>query len=192
VDDSSEIQTAPSLERAEIAPAHLAFFGFAVLSMGALPSAAAGGGAFASFKPKGFWGLALHGEVLAPQRKQLGTGSLDAWLLSFGGSLCPLQGTDGAVWWSACAGMGAARLKVKSHDLLEAKSKKQWIPVPGLSARAAWRLGHGLLLGGGLEALFPVSPDRYVYRDPQGNQLPALEVSPLVISANLGLGLLWD
>jgi hypothetical protein len=46
------------------------------------------------------------------------------------------------------------------------------------------------LVGGGLHASFPVSADRYVYRDTQGVVHSAFDLSPLVLSVNFGVGLI--
>jgi hypothetical protein len=192
VDDPGEISTAPSLERANVAPGHAAFLALGSLAMGPLPSAAVGGGLVATLKPKGFWGVGVQAEALAPQRKALGTGSLDASMVTVGASLCPLQGVDGSAWWSACGNLNLARLRIASHALLGATKRKEWLVLPGLSARAGWIVGHGVMVGGGLSAAFPVSPDRYVYRDPEGEQKVAFEPSRLTITANLGVGVLLE
>ncbi|HEX2876432.1 MAG TPA: hypothetical protein VHP33_34500 [Polyangiaceae bacterium] len=187
---SGEIETAPSLAHAESAPGHAAFLAFGVATMGALPATAAGGRALVSVKPRSFVGLGADILLLAPQRKALGSGSLDVSLLALSGSICPLQGVDGATWYSACASFGAARLRAKSHDLFDSRRKTQWFALPSLSARAAWIAAGSWLLGGGLDVAFPLSADRYVYRDPQGMTLPAHELASLVVTASLGVGLL--
>ena len=187
---TGEIETAPSLAHAERAPGHTAFLGFGVASMGALPASAAGGRALVSVKPRGFVGIGVDAMLLAPQRKELGAGSLDLSLLALSGSICPLQGVDGATWYSACASFGAARLRAKSRDLIDSRRKTQWIALPSLGARAAWIVANSWLIGGGLDIAFPLSADRYVYRDPQGMTLPAHELASLVLTASLGVGLL--
>jgi hypothetical protein len=47
-----------------------------------------------------------------------------------------------------------------------------------------------VLISAGLQALFPVSPDRYVYRSAEGEKMLAFEPTPLMVSAQVGLGLL--
>lgn len=190
-DQPEEIETAPSLEHATT-PGHAALLGFGLASLGALPTTAAGGGLFGTVKPRGFWGIGAQLELLAPQQKQLGTGSLQTGLLLLGAALCPLQGLDGAWWWSACGTLSGARLKVESRGLFDSNSTVEWLVVPGFSVRAGRRVWRGLLLGGGLEAGFPVSPDRYVYRDPQGAQQVAFEGNQFMIAASLGVGVLAD
>ena len=174
------------------APGHLAFLALGVVSMGALPEAAVGGRAMASYKPRGLPAFGLDASLLAPQHRRLGAGGIDVSWLTLGASFCPLQGVDGAAWYSACGSFAAARLRVESRDLLEARSRSQWLALPSLGARAAWVLGRGWMLGGGLDAAFPLLADRYVYRDPQGETHTALEVGQLVLTAGLGLGLLLD
>lgn len=189
---TGEILTAPSLERASVAPAHAAFLGVGLVSMGALPGTGVGAGLVARFKPKGFLGLGLEVGALAPQRKSIASGWLEVSQLTLSASLCPLQGFDGDVWWSACASFGAARLSVQSQDLLDSKALSEWIGLPSVDARAAWVVRRKWLLGAGLEAGFPLSPDRYVYRDSQGAKQTAFEGGALTLTANLGVGVLID
>lgn len=190
--DAGEIETAPSLEKALTARGHLVFLAFGLLSMGVLPSTGGGAGALASFKPRGFWGLGLEAGALLPQRAPLGTGSLETSLFLLSGSLCPLQGVANATWWSACGRLGMGRLHARSRDVLGAKTRSDWFALPGASVRGGWLPGRQLLVSVGLEALFPVSPDRYVYRTSDGMKEVALEPSPLMIAAELGVGLLFD
>jgi hypothetical protein len=189
---SGEIQTAPSLERATTRRGHFALLGLGFVSMGAMPSAGLGLGLLFSVKPRKFWGFGLEAVAARSGRAQLGAGSLDASWAGLSGSLCPLQGTDNATWWSACGTLGVARLQVSSSGFVESRSHVDWLAVPGLSARAGWLAGRGCLLGGGLQALFPVSPDRYVYRDAAGMKLSAFEPNRLVIAAHLGFGVLVE
>jgi hypothetical protein len=188
--ETGAIETAPSLAQAEIAPGHAAFLGFGVASMGALPATAAGGRAVISVKPRSFVGLGVDVMFLAPQRKELGAGSLELSLLALSGSICPLQGVDGAIWYSACASFGAARLRAKSQGLIDSRRKTQWLALPSLGARAAWIAADSWLIGAGLDVAFPLSADRYVYRDLQGMTQPAHELASLVVTASLGVGLL--
>lgn len=191
-DATGEILTAPSLERAMVAPAHSAFLALSWVSMGALPETALGASVLGSFKPRGFWGVGVELGALAPQRHALGQGSVEMSLLFARGSLCPLQGHDAQTWWSGCANLGAARVQVRSRDLLEAQSRADWILLPSLSVRAAWRPTATLLLGAGLDAAAPALQHRYVYRDPEGIRQLAFEMNSVVLSANLGAGLLLD
>jgi hypothetical protein len=190
-DETDEIATTPSLDRAT-QPGHAAVLASGVLSMGLLPATAAGASALLTLKPRGFWGLGVKTDALFPQRKSLGAGSLETSLFMVSGSLCPLQGVDGAAWWSACGNVGAARLRIESRGLSGSIVRREWFAVSSLSARAAWIAGRRLLLGGGIEAIFPVSTDRYVYRDPEGNKLLAFEPGRVALAANLGAGLLLD
>lgn len=190
--DEHQIETAPSLEKAVTAPGHMVFLAFGLLSMGVLPSTGGGAGVLASFKPRGFWGLGLEAGALLPQRTPLGTGSLETSLFLVSGSLCPLQGVANATWWSACGQLGTGRLRAQSRDVLGAKTRSDWFALPGASVRGGWLPGRQLLVSVGLEALFPVSPDRYVYRTSDGMKEVALEPSPLMIAAELGVGLLFD
>jgi len=190
-EDTGPIETAPSLEHLT-APGHVVVLAIGLLSLGVLPSPAGGAGVLASVKPRGFWGLGVEAGAWLPQRMALGSGSLETSLLMMSGNICPLQGISDGVWWSACGSFGAARLHARSRHVLEARSRSDWFAVPGAAARGGWAVGRGLLLSAGLEALFPVSPDSYVYRSPQGEKQLAFEPSQLMITAQLGVGLLLD
>lgn len=185
-----EIITAPSLEQGPPSASHWAFFGFGTANMGAEPAVAWGGGVALSYKPRHFWGIGLEGEALAVQRTPLESGSLAISVATLGADLCPLQDTDDRAWWSLCASGRLARVRAKSRGLAEAVDSTQLVVMPGLVARAAYVLGKRFLVGGGLQASFPVSPDRYVYRDRLGGVHQAFELSPLVLSVNFGVGLL--
>jgi hypothetical protein len=190
VSETSEIVTAPSLQQPASTPGHLVVLGFGAVSAGATPGLGVGGGLAVSLKPRGFWGIGLEGAVLNPTREELESGSLKVSLMTATATLCPLQGVDDNVWWSACAAVGAARLHVRSHGLLEARSQTQWFVLPGLSLRAARIFGQRWLVGGGVLAAVPVAPDHYVYRDADGQRQPAFQVSSLVLSAQVGVGVL--
>jgi hypothetical protein len=187
-----EIITAPSFEQGRPSSSHGAVFGFGTANMGAEPAAAWGGGLALSYKPTHFWGFGVEGEALAAQRTALESGSLAVSMATLGAELCPLQDTDDGAWWSLCASGRVARVHAKSRGLSEAIDSIQLVVMPGLVARAAFVLGERFLIGGGVRASFPVSPDRYVYRDSLGGIHQAFELSPLVISLNFGVGLLFN
>lgn len=188
--ETGEIETAPSWEKRPAVPAHATFLGLGVVSLGALPGSATGGRLAASIKPRGFIGLGVDLMLLAPERAPLGTGSLRISLAMASGSVCPLQGLDADIWYSACVGLGVARVGAQSEGLLESKSRSDWIAWPTLGVRGARLVWRQLLIGGGLDAAFPLSPDRYVYRDAAGEKHAAFELSSLVVTANLGVGVL--
>ncbi len=189
---SDEIQTAPNLERVLQTPGHAVLLGYAALALGTLPEMGAGGGAAVLLKPRGFWGFGVEAELFAPQRKPLGSGHLEVSLLVARASLCPLQGKQAGVWWSACASLGVGWLSVEGRELLEASRHHEWIALPGFGVRGAWVLRDRWLLGGGLAAAFPVSPDRYKYRDLEGARREAFTMNQLGLTANLGVGFMLD
>jgi hypothetical protein len=145
-----------------------------------------------SFKPRGFWGVGFEATALNRTSEPLEPGRLDVSMLMAAANLCPLQDSDDTVWWSACASIGVGRLHARSHGLLHARSESQWFPLPGVSVRAARIIAGRWLVGGGLVAAVPVSPDRYVYRDAGGNRQAAFQVSSLVLTAQVGLGWLLN
>jgi hypothetical protein len=189
---SNEIETAPNLERAMEAPGHAVVLGFGALALGTLPEMGAGGGLAVLLKPRGFWGFGLEAELFAPQQKSTGSGHIKVSLQVARASLCPLQGAQDGVWWSACASLGVGRLKVTGRELLEASRHREWILMPGFGVRAAWVWRQRWLLGGGLAGAFPVSPDHYNYRDTEGVRHEAFTMNQLGLTANLGVGVMLD
>ncbi len=187
---STEINTAPSLERAAPSPAHATVIGFGAAALGASPEVAFGASLAANFKPRGFWGIGIEGAAFLPNRQSLDAGSLRVSLVVAGASLCPIQGLEGATWWSVCGSFQLARLHARSRGLLESRRVSQFFPLPGLTARAAHVFGDRWLLAGGLQVSFPVSPDRYVFRDADGDRHSAFEVSSFVLMASVGVGIL--
>lgn len=190
VTDESEILTVPTLQRAPPAPSHAAVLGFGVAALGVTPEVGVGAGLGATFKPRGFWGLGVDVAWLSPRRQALGDGSLEVSALLAGANLCPVQVIDGPTWWSACGSLQVARLHARSRGLVGARSESQLFALPGLLVRGGRIFGSSLLLAGGLQLSFPVSPDQYVYRDAEGERHSAFKVGSLVLMASVGLGIL--
>jgi hypothetical protein len=187
----SEILTVPSLERPAPSPPHAVLLGFGAVALGVMPELGVGAGLAALVKPRGFWGVGLDALALAPQRQGLEEGSLKISLLLAGASLCPLQAVDAATWWSVCGSFHVARLHARSRGLLEARRDTQFFALPGADVRGGRILGGRWLVTGGLHLAFPVSPDRYVYRDAAGERHSAFEVSSFVLMASIGAGVIF-
>jgi hypothetical protein len=187
----AEISTTPSLDRAPPAPGHTALLVSALGAMGATPAFGFGGGLSLVWKPRSFWGLSLDASAVLPRSVSLETGSLRVSLQSLDVGICPLQGTDGSAWWSLCGGAGVARVHVRSHDLLESRATSQYMAVPGLRARAAMVIAQRWLLGGGVVVAFPLSADRYTYRDAAGEEHAAFELGFPIVTASAFAGALF-
>jgi len=185
------ISTTPSLDRAQAAPGHTALLVSTLGAMGATPAFGLGGGLALVWKPRGFVGLSLDAWAVLPRSVSLESGSLRVSLQSLDVGICPLQGTDGAAWWSLCGGAGVARVHVRSRELLESKATSQYLVMPGLRARAATVLAERWLVGGGVTAAFPLSPDRYTYRDAGGEEHAAFELSSSIVTASVFAGALF-
>lgn len=189
--EPGDIETAPSLQQAQATPGHAVFLASGLVSMGGvLPSTAGGASLLASLKLRGFWALGLEVGAAWPQDIPLGAGSLETSLFTLSGNICPLQGLADRTWWSACGSVGAGRLHAQSHQVLEPQSRSDWFFLPGAAVRGGWLVGGDVLISAGLQALFPVSPDHYVYRSTEGEKVLAFEPTPLMISAQFGVGLI--
>ena len=184
------IETVPSLERQTAQPGHWAVFASALASMGLLPDAGFGVGLDARLKPAGFWGVSLDAAWLLPQRLPLGNGSLELQFARAGIGLCPLEGSDEALWWSACGALGLGRLRAHSRGLEGARSKTELLALPGFSVTVGWLPRGWLALAAGLQGSFPVASDRYSYRDVLGTPHFAFQMSSFALTAQLGVGLL--
>jgi hypothetical protein len=187
----AEISTTPSLDRAPPTPGHLVLLVSALGAMGATPAFGFGGGVALAWKPRGFWGLSVDAAGVLPRSASLESGSLQVSLQTLDVAVCPLQGTDGDAWWSLCGGFGMARLHVRSRELIESKATSQYLALPGVRARAATVLAERWLVGGGVAVAFPLSPDRYTYRDASGEGHSAFELSSPIITASAFAGALF-
>jgi hypothetical protein len=184
------IETAPSLQRAGVEPAHGVVFGGAVAAMGALPEPGLGVSIDARWKPARFWGLSIDAALFVEQRVEVDGGRIAFNLAQAGVGLCPLQGIDAQTWWSACGTFTLGWLRARSTGLTGARSKSELVGMPGLSVAGAWLPRSWLFLGAGFAGAFPVSPDRYLYADAQGAPHLAFEMSSFALTAKLGVGLL--
>jgi len=187
---SEPIETAPSLQRSSYEPGHWVVFGSAVATMGLLPEPGVGVGIDARLKPSRFWGLSIDAVLLAEQRVVVDGGHIVFNLAHAGFGVCPLQGSDGAIWWSACGTFSLGWLRARSRGLEGARSKSEVFGMPGLSVSGAWLPRGWLFLGAGFSGAFPVSPDRYLYADALGTTHLAFQVSSFALTAQLGVGLI--
>jgi len=188
--ETGPIITAPSLERAQYEPGHWVLLGSGSAAMGLLPNVGFGVGLDGWLKPSRFWGVHFGAALLARQRESLDSGRIDFSVMRAHVGLCPLQGVDGAAWWSACGTFGLGRLRARSSRLAGARTKVEPVALPGLSVTAGWLYRGWLLLGGGLEAAVPISPDRYVYQDVAGSSHLAFQMNPLALTARVGVGVM--
>jgi len=180
----------PSLQHPSYEPGHWAVYASAVTGMGLLPRTGFGVALDARLKPARVWGLSLKLTWLGPQRVPVDGGRLDFNFMQADAGLCPLEGTDTTTWWSACGKVGVGRLRVQSFGLLGARAKTEWIAMPGVSVAGAWLARGWLFLGAGLEAAFPIGADRYLSRDELGTPHLAFQMSPMTLTAQLGVGLI--
>jgi hypothetical protein len=191
VETSSEpIETAPSLQRVSAEPGHWAVFGSAIATMGLLPEPGFGASLDVRWKPARFWGLSLDAALLAEQRVEVDGGRIAFNLAHAGVGLCPLQGSDTTTWWSACGAFTLGWLRARSKGLTGARSRNELLGMPGLSVAGAWLPHRWLFLGAGFAGSFPVSADRYLYRDALGASHLAFQMSSFALTAKLGVGLL--
>lgn len=163
--------------------------GFAVISagigssIGLLPFPNYGPRLQVDLKPHRFWGLSLSGLALVGSHTELpGSGALDFRLIQLGGALCPLDTIRDRNWFAVCGGLEIAWLEAEGSGLSPHRRKTDWMLSPSLHAQAARELGGAVLVGGSLGVSFPMSRNRYVYRDSTGSSHLAFEVaSPALV-----------
>lgn len=191
VETSNEpIETAPSLQRPRHEPGHWAVFGSGLATMGFLPEPGIGVAIDARLKPARFWGLSIDAALLAKQQVAVDGGRIAFDLAHAGLGLCPLHGSDATTWWSACGTFSVGWLRARSRGLIGARSKSEVFGMPGLSVAGAWLPRGWFFLGAGLSGFFPVSPDRYLYRDALETTHLAFQMSSFALTAKLSVGLL--
>jgi hypothetical protein len=163
--------------------------GFALISagigssIGLLPFPNYGPRLQVELKPRGFWGISIGALALVGSHTDLpGSGAIDFRLIQVGAALCPLDTIHDRNWFAVCGGLEMAWLEAEGSDLSPHRRKFDWALSPSLQVRAARQLVGPILLGGTLGVSFPISRNRYVYRDVAGSSQLAFEVaSPALV-----------
>lgn len=177
------ITTDPSPEDTNLEP------GFALLSagigssIGLLPFPNYGPRLQVDLKPRRFWGISLSGLALLGSHTDLpGSGAIDFRLIRAGLALCPLDTFRDRNWFAVCGGAEVSWLEAEGSDLSPERRRTDWFVSPSLQMQGARQLGGPVLLGGMLGVSFPISRNRYVYRDVAGSSHLAFEVaSPALV-----------
>lgn len=129
-------------------------------------------------KPRRFWGISIGGLALLGSHSELpGSGAIDFRLIQASAALCPLSTMRDRNWFAVCGGLQIAWLEAEGSGLSPHRRKTDWALSPSLSGQAARQLGGAVWLGGSLGVSFPISRNRYVYRDNAGASHLAFEVA---------------
>jgi hypothetical protein len=176
----------PTLEDSNLAP------GFALIgagvgsSVGRLPFPNYGPRLQVELKPRRFLGISIDVLALVGSHTDLpSSGAIDFRLIQAGAALCPLDSISERTWLAVCGGLEIAWLEAEGSGLSPHRRKTDWTLSPALRLQAARQVVGPLLLGGTLGVSFPISRNRYVYRDAAGSSQLAFEVA----SPSLVLGL---
>ena len=184
--ESSEpepIANDPSPEDTDLAP------GFALISagvgstIGLLPFPNYGPRFQVDLKPRRFWGLSFGGLALFGSHTDLpGSGAIDFRLIQASAALCPLDTIGERSWFAVCAGAEIGWLEAEGSGLAPHRRRTDWTLSPSLRLQAARQIAGPVLVGGTLGVSFPISRNRYVYRDVEGSSHLAFEVaSPAIV-----------
>jgi len=129
-------------------------------------------------KPRHFWGTSIGAAALFGAESELpGGGALDFRLFQAGAALCPLDTIDDRNWFAVCGGLEVVWLEAEGRDLSPHRRKTNWALSPLVRLQAARQLGGPISLGAALGVSFPISRNRYTYRDSAENSHLAFEVS---------------
>ena len=152
-------------------------------SIGLLPFPNVGPRLQVDLKPRHFWGIALGGTALLASHTDLpGSGALDFRSVLAGAALCPLDTLSDRDWFAVCGGLDLAWLEAEGSGLSPHRRRNDWTLSPTLRMQAAKQLVGPILLGGTLGVSFPISRNRYLYRDVAGSSHLAFEVaSPALV-----------
>lgn len=158
--------------------------GFALLSagvgssVGLLPFPNYGPRLRINLKPSRFWGISIGALALLGSHIELpGSGALDLRMLQVGAALCPLDAIHDRNWLALCAGLDVTWFEAEGSGLSPHRRKTDWALSPSAQLEAARQLAGPLWLGGSLGVSFPISRNRYVYRDSQDVRQLAFEVA---------------
>jgi len=176
--DADPTSNVPENPAEEAQPAHAFLSAGIATSFGKLPFFNFGPRLQAVFKPRRFWGLELSAGALGGAQVELpGSGRMDFLLLEFGAALCPLESFRDGVLLRACGGITVGWLRAESHDLDPSRRRTEIVLSPELHLQVGESIGKNFLFGGGAGAAFPIRPNQYVYRDPDGVQQVAFQMS---------------
>ena len=152
-------------------------------SVGLLPFPNFGPRLQVDLKPRRFWGISIDGLALLGSHTDLpGSGAIDFRLIQAGAALCPLDTIGDRNWLAICGGLEVVWLEAEGSGLSPHRRKSDWTLSPSLRLQAARQLLGPVLLGGSLGVSFPISRNRYVYRDVAGSSQLAFEVaSPVLV-----------
>ena len=176
--DPDSTMTVPDGPAEQPQPAHAFLSAGIGTTFGKLPFFSFGPQLQAVFKPRHFWGLELSAGALGGARVELpGSGSMDFLLLEFGAALCPVESLSDGFLLRACGGLSVGWLRAQSHDLEPSRRRTEVVVSPELHVQVGDSIGQGFLFGGGLGVAFPIRPNQYVYRDPEGAQQVAFQMS---------------
>jgi hypothetical protein len=152
-------------------------------SVGLLPFPNLGPRLQLDLKPPHFWGISLGGLALLGSHTDLpGTGAIDFRLLQTSAALCPLDTLRDRNWLALCGGLELMWLEAESSELSPHRRKSDWAVSPSLRLQAARELVGPVSLGGSLGVSFPITRNRYLYRDVAGSSHLAFEVaSPALV-----------
>jgi hypothetical protein len=158
--------------------------GFALLSagmgssVGLLPFPNFGPRLQFHLKPRRFWGLSIGALALLGSHTELpGSGALDFRLIQAGAALCPLDTIHDRTWFALCGGVELTWLEAEGSGLSPHREETDWALSPSLNLSAARQLVGPVSIGGSLGVSFPISRNRYVYRDSQNVGHLAFEVA---------------
>ena len=163
--------------------------GFAMISagvgssIGLLPFPNVGPRLQVDLKPRHFLGISLAGLALLGSHTDLpNSGALDFRLIQAGAALCPLDTLSDRDWFAVCGGLDVALLEAEGSGLSPHRRRNDWALSPTLRMQAARQVVGPVSLGGMLGVSFPISRNRYLYRDVAGASHLAFEVaSPALV-----------
>ena len=163
--------------------------GFALLSagvgssIGLLPFPNLGPRLQVDLKPRNFWGISISGLALLGAHTDLpSSGAIDFRSIQVGAALCPLDTLRDRSWFAVCGGLDVLWIEAEGSALSPHRRKTDWTLSPSLRLQAARQVIGPLLLGGLFGVSFPISRNRYVYRDVAGSSQLAFEVaSPALV-----------
>jgi hypothetical protein len=162
------------------------------LGIGLLPEPALGARLGIGVEPPAFWLTELEATYwLTEQREQAGVGT-ELGVMTLGLFVCPLAFDSGRVGLRACAGQAIGRIRAAGFGFDRDREHVRVFYDLGARLRGVLRLAGPLALRVGVGLAVPLSRDRFVYAERDGTHPELFQVSPVVGTGELGLGLHFD
>lgn len=163
-----------------------------VVGLGLLPAAGLGVRATVLVDPPHFWAIAASGTYWLDQSVAAERGAKANVALAFAAlGLCPIADARARISWRACAGAQVGSLRIRGVGFDNESSAERIVVNVALDGQFGMRLAGPLIATVGLGFLVPLAKSELSYRTAEGGERQIFRASPVAVTGDLGLALLF-